>query len=337
MTDKTAPATASAPPTTVVADGAPPAAPQAPSRPLTGAEIAAKLRARMAEPAPAAAPVATAEAASDGTAAPAEAPATPKPNHRDAAALLAAQRAERRALEEKRASEALQRELADLKAKVAKYDEDPHYKLAKDPLAYADAMRTGKLAPPEEGKSALPPEWEEVLSEHKRLKSEAQQRQESEAKASQRKADLELTSKAVEAVAEEFPAMARLGNISEQLLNVIDSRPGGAAEITPEDFRALCKEINDHVVNEARAVLSTKSAVTSILADAKVKALVLEALGLPPEQSEDVGTPAKVNGAVSTEPRTLSARATNAVPSRNRGLSSAEIAAKLRSQFSPTE
>lgn len=320
--------------------------PEAPAKkaPLSGAQIAAKIRADMAaargghkdasDSAHLTPKTPPQVITSDAEPKPAEAQPERKFSHRDAAAALAAQRAERAALQQKQQFEAAQKELADLKAQLAKFNEDPHYKLAKDPLKYAEAMRDGKLPlPGEPEQPGLPPEIQELLAEAKaRKEAEAKAAKDAERNA-QRAEDLKLTKEALSAVSSDFPAIAGLANTADQILAVIDAHHGGVEKVDPGAFKEICKQMNDYVLGEVKSTLSNPAVVAAILADDKVKSLIVESLGLAPQQSNANGSPAKVSGATESEPRTLSNRAVNATPSRNKGLSSEELAAKIRSQF----
>jgi hypothetical protein len=304
--------------TTPVAIPAPAPAPAA-KKGLTSAEILAKITGKSTTQQSEVAPPSSSSDAAPSTQAdkpssePPSESAAIKPDHRTAQAILKAQKAEAEALKHRKAYEETTAKLKELEARL-EAAKDPVKALALaglDPIQFGEKMLKGEISA--EQKAAVA----ELPSEVKELIAEAQARKAEEAK------------KAQEA---EFPALAALPFIPEQLAQVIDSK-GGVESVSAEDFKSLCKQVQDHVVAEAAGMVKSPAVLAELLKLEGVKDSLLSALGAQPP-AERIDTPSeRTEGRDESAQRTLTNRNTSRVPSRAKGLTSADLANQINAKL----
>lgn len=322
----------------------------APRRALTTAEIVAKLSSKVedrkaAEAAPEPAPAASPEpkAATDAPAA--EAPKPTSEATRLSQAILKAQKLEAELLSGKKSLETVQKQFAELSAKLEAASKDPvaALKLANyDPIKLAEEMRDGKLKADRLPTVELPDDAKEALEFVKTEKARREQEAQKAERDSVRSQNLEYVKAQLGEVGADFPVLAAMPNMADQLLGVIESSadPGS---LDSEGFRDLCSKAQAHVLSEAKTLLTNGASLKALLSDESVKAAVVEALGLakkPDERTEPATVPTEraTGEATDVQPgkrvmRTLTQRASAQIPTRTKGASSAELAAKINAQI----
>lgn len=259
--------------------------------------------------------------------------------HRVAAAQLATQRAEAKALAEGERAKQSEAKVVELQAKLDAAAKDPKVALAlagMDPVSFAEAMRDGKItaAQVQEAKLELPPEVLELIEQGKAAKKKAEADAKAAEAAEVRSENLKKVSDVVNTpdFQADFPALAGSFNAAERLLNYITI---GMDETGAEpDFRAVAKIFNDAIVKEAHQILLHKPALKVLLGNAEVKAAILAELQpekVATEQTAPATAPAKQSekGSPAT---TITNKVASKIPSRaSRGTSSADLAARINS------
>jgi hypothetical protein len=326
--------------TTPVAIPAPAPAPAA-KKGLTSAEILAKITGKSTTQQSEVAPPSSSSDAAPSTQAdkpssePPSESAAIKPDHRTAQAILKAQKAEAEALKHRKAYEETTAKLKELEARL-EAAKDPVKALALaglDPIQFGEKMLKGEISA--EQKAAVA----ELPSEVKELIAEAQARKAEEAKKAQEaertqafQATVNVVKGALDGVKAEFPALAALPFIPEQLAQVIDSK-GGVESVSAEDFKSLCKQVQDHVVAEAAGMVKSPAVLAELLKLEGVKDSLLSALGAQPP-AERIDTPSeRTEGRDESAQRTLTNRNTSRVPSRAKGLTSADLANQINAKL----
>jgi hypothetical protein len=285
---------------------------------------------------------AVAAPAVDGEVPPKAADETPRQYaHRVAAAQLAAQRAEERALAAGERATASDAKAAELQAKLDEAAKDVHKALALagyDPVKLAEAMRDGTLTPAQEAqaKLELPPEVLELVEQGKKAKAKAEQDAKDAEAAEVYKSNLKTVSDVVNApdFQAEFPALGGALNASERLLSYITAEMEATG--AEPDFKAVAKLFNDAIVQETTQLLGHAPTLKVLLGNADLKAAILKELGLakasPTEQSATATAPAEQHAKGSAS-KTITNKVASKVPSRApKASSSDDLAARLRAQ-----
>lgn len=280
---------------------------------------------------------------------PAETPAeTPKPAegetqkqyaHRVAAAQLATQRAEAKALAEGERAKASEAKVVELQAKLDAAAKDPKVALAlagMNPVSFAEAMRDGKItaAQVQEAKLELPPEVLELIEEGKAAKKKAAEDAKAADEAAVHSENLKKVSDVVNTpdFQADFPLLAGSVDVSGRLLTylTLDMERTGKEP----DFRAVAKLFNDSIAKEVTQILGSKPVLKVLLGNAELRAAILAELTpekAPAEQTAPATAPAKQSekGSLST---TITNKVASKIPSRaSRGTSSADLAARINS------
>lgn len=254
--------------------------------------------------------------------------------HRVAAAQLATQRAEAKALAEGERAKASEAKLAELQAKLDAAAKDPKIALAlagMDPVSFAEAMRDGKItaAQVQEAKLELPPEVLELIEQGKAAKKKAEQDALAAQEAEVRSENLKKVSEVVNQpdFQADFPALGGAINTAERLLGYITLQMEQTGE--EPDFRAVAKLFNDGLLKEATQLLGHKPSLKALLGNAELKAAILEEL--QPSAPVSATAPAKPSEK-GTPPKTITHKVASTVPSRAPGrTSSADLAARINS------
>lgn len=284
------------------------------------------------------------EAKADEAPAPEQAKATAY-EHRIAQAMLKAQRAERDALNHKRAADSASKELAELRSTLEALKSDPVKALAHagtDPAALAQMMLDGKIQakdlPP---KLELPPEVQELVEQGKQAKARAEQEARDAEAAAVRAQNVELIKQAVDASVSEYPALSALP--PEMVLDAYERATKKNRGIEPP-FSEVAKQLQATVVADLSYFLKSDGVMKAFLtsADPDVRAAVAKAFGFDQPQTTRNAEP-KREGAkqtpqpaaektVAAETATVTNRNVTSVPGRDSRAksSSAELVAKIR-------
>jgi hypothetical protein len=256
--------------------------------------------------------------------------------HRIAAAQIATQRAEAKALAESERAKASDAKAAELQAKLDAAAKDPKVALAlagMNPVSFAEAMRDGKITATEvqEAKLELPPEVLELIEQGKAAKRKAELDARAAEEAAVRSENLKKVSDVVNTAdfQAEFPALAGSVDVSERMLLYLTHEMDRTGK--EPDFQTVAKTFNDSIVKEATQIMMHAGARKLLLGNAELRAAILAELQPATEQSVPATAPAKPSekGSPST---TITNKVASKIPSRtSRGTSSADLAARINS------
>lgn len=259
--------------------------------------------------------------------------------HRVAAAQLATQRAEAKALAEGERAKKSEAKVAELQAKLDAAAKDPKVALAlagMNPVSFAEAMRDGKITAAEvqQAKLELPEEVLELIEQGKAAKRKAESDAQAAAAAEVRSENLKKVTDVVNTpdFQADFPVLGGAINVPERLLDYLTIEMEATGK--EPDFHAIAKLFNDGIMKEATQLVLHAPTLKTLLGNAEVKAAILAVL--QPEKPAAEQTPPATTPAKQSEkgspPTTITNKVASKVPSRtSRGTSSADLAARINS------
>lgn len=260
--------------------------------------------------------------------------------HRVAAAQLATQRAEAKALAEAERAKASEKKVEELQAKLDAAAKDPKVALAlagMDPVSFAEAMRDGKITAQEvkEAKLELPPEVLELIEQGKAAKKKAEEDAKAAAEAEVHAENLKRVSDVVNTpdFQADYPALAGSVGVADRLLLYLTHEMNRTGQ--EPDFAVVAKTFNDNITQEVTQILKNKPALKALLGNAELKAAILAELqGSLPATEQAAPDPAPKPSEKGSPPKTITNKVASKVPSRApKATSSADLAARINAQI----